>query len=218
MIKPRVLVLDFETSGLDPKRCAILQIGAVWLHEDLNQEGLQQDAMSIRANDRFFTQVRFNPYMQWDAEAQEVHGITKEQAMEQSRPSDYAAVNALAEWVRATQGLEDSIVLAGLNVYFDHAFLQATVERAAQSSPIDPALMQTLVKKIKHAHLDLHSLALAKVCTEGLELPAHGYLRTDDIYNVLGMDAEPKPHHALTGALMEAQALNQLIYGSSTLD
>src|SRR3990167_4878204 len=66
MFKHDILVVDFETSSLDPHKCSPLQIGAVLL---------DKSTLAIKAE--------FSEYMtpctnDWDIKAQVIHGITRE--------------------------------------------------------------------------------------------------------------------------------------------
>jgi hypothetical protein len=54
----------------------------------------------------------------------------------------------------------------------------------------------------------MHALAAGVMIAGGLNIAG---CYTDAIYKMLGMAEEPKPHSALTGARMEAEALRALV-------
>lgn len=87
--------------------------------------------------------------------------------------------------------------LAGHNPSFDRNFCNANFERAG----ID--------FQIPYRTVDLHTLAYAKYgMGNGI---VEDKLTSDRIYELLGMATEPKPHNALVGATMEAEAFRRLL-------
>ena len=69
--------------------------------------------------------------------------------------------------------------------------------------------------------VDLHSLGFAHYIKRG-RIPPIKDRRTaislDKILGYVGMPEEPKPHNALTGAKMEAEAFSRLIEGKPLLE
>jgi len=119
----RLLVLDTETTGLDPKQHRIIEIGAVEL--------VHRRPTGRRLH--FF----LNPERDIDLGATEVHGMTWEDLKHKPRFTDVAA-----EFLDFAQGAEWVIH----NAPFDVAFLDAELERAgfAGSSTVYGALTDTL--------------------------------------------------------------------------
>lgn len=109
--------------------------------------------------------------------------------------SEAEAVAALLDWT----GPEECM-LAGLNPSFDRAFLQEAQYRGKFN----------VVRRFPHRVIDLHTLTVSYAIARGDLLPNRG-LYTDEIYAVLDMPPEPKPHVALTGVRMEAEALRMLM-------
>jgi hypothetical protein len=67
-------------------------------------------------------------------------------------------------------------------------------------------------KLIGHRTIDLHSLALAcETARVFPEAPERGWT-ADAVFQACGLDAEPKPHMAITGAAMTAHALRVMNY------
>jgi DNA polymerase III epsilon subunit-like protein len=94
--------------------------------------------------------------------------------------------------------------IAGHNPSFDRDFLQATAYRYHLNWPM------------AHRTIDLHTVCYFDMIKKGVEPPTlhgHSSLNSDSIYRYLGMPDEPKPHNALTGAKMEAEAFSRLFYG-----
>lgn len=83
-------------------------------------------------------------------------------------------------------------ILAGHNPSFDNSFLKVNFERVGIKSPF------------RHRTIDMHTLAYQKFGKS---------LTSDQIYEALGMQSEPKPHIAITGAKMESEAFRRLGLG-----
>ena len=190
-----ICVIDLETSGLDPSECGVLEMGAVMLDGDLSPVG------------EWSSLVRVCEWQRWEADAERVHGVTRAVAMSADRP---AAPAVLADFLRFVDSHSDGkrVVLAGMNLAgFDVQFLKEIMAR------VSPPTMKTLIgfgwrQLISHRTIDMHALAAGVLIAAGLNIAG---CYTDAIYNMVGMAEEPKPHSALTGARMEAEALRLLV-------
>lgn len=187
--EPRILVVDLETTGLNARVHSIHQIGAVWLTGGVGE---------------FSMDCRIWPGAAIDPEALSISGRTLEQITDPSLPLEGDAVKALLDWadVECGPGGKLLMLLAGLNPSFDRAFLHE-----AQLRPSSPKVM---ARRFPHRVLDLHSLAISYAIGRGEPVPSRGY-STDEIYSVLDMQPEPRPHVAIVGARMEAEALRVLL-------
>lgn len=194
-----VIVVDLETSGLDPQACGILEIGAVHL-ECPNGE-------PPREGRAFHRHVAWNRSRSWESGAERVHGLTMEEATSGKRHADVVALHEMLEWIDDI-GHGRRATLAGMNPQFDLGFLRAVANRSAMWG--DSALFQRFHALVSHRTIDLHTLAVVEARRRGLGIAG---LKTDGIYEMLGMEAEPKPHSALTGARMEAEAILRLLTG-----
>lgn len=115
MARP-ILVVDLETSGLDPVRDCIVEIGACLLDPDtLDEEGC------------FNARVR--PTCPVSVEALRVHGLTAEVLAE--APSIDHAIRQFLDFAPT------DALLAGHNVGFDVAFLKAAFTRTGLEYPFD---------------------------------------------------------------------------------
>lgn len=188
----KLVVVDVETTGLHADRCGLVEIGAVLL-----------DLASLETGAEFATPVRVCYWHEWTDEAEAVHGTPRTVAEDPARPEEGEALLRFFEWL-ANEAGPGRHMLAGMNPGFDLGFLRAVAERT------DPSMPAELRRRIGHRTVDLHTLALraAMECDPG-EDPAR--LHTDAIYEMLGMEAEPRPHRALTGARMEAEAIALLL-------
>jgi DNA polymerase III epsilon subunit-like protein len=191
-----VCVIDIETTGLCPVECGVIEIGAVMLSPTL--EFIADWSVDVA----YVPQVD-----RWELGAQDVHGVTPSEARSYDRVVCYSAVYRLLDFIE-TFSDHKKIVFAGMNLAgFDLAFLKAIIRRA----PVgwDSNRMQFLWdERISHRTIDLHAIMAAVTLAKGGDISK---LYTDRIYEVLGMEAEPTPHRALTGARMEAEALRRAV-------
>jgi DNA polymerase III epsilon subunit-like protein len=182
-----VVVIDLETTGLDPRRCAILEIGAVLLESERPMI--------------FDRSLRYDPQGRcWEERAEAVHGLSREEATEGWRMEEEDAMQQLLLFLANVAPERLRITMAGMNPHFDRAFLDAAMDRCGLRGMWD--------RLVSHRMIDLHSLAVPMALKAGRPL---GKLHTDGIYEMLGMEPEPKPHRALTGARLEAEAMRRLM-------
>jgi DNA polymerase III epsilon subunit-like protein len=190
---PLVIVIDLETSGLDPQDCAILEVGAVLLRRDPGPAPEYHDHVALR------------PGARWEDAAEEVHGIPRAEAESPARRTEGRMLDDLLDWIEALRTAREGtprVVFAGMNVGgFDLAFLRHAAARCGEE--------KRWAKSVCHRTIDLHSLAAAHALRQGLPCDR---LHTDAVYEMLGMEPEPRPHRAITGARMEAEALRRIIF------
>lgn len=192
----RIIVIDLETSGLDPQAGGILQIGAIPLDPG--------------STEKFERHVRHEWHMPWDEGAAKVHGLTRGEAGDPRRYTDTVAVDELLDWLDDTAlgDLGGRAIIAGVSPRFDRDFLRAVAITGDMVDRFDGI--------ISHRTFDLHTLAAAVFAfTAGIAI---GELRngldglcTDAIYDILGAGPEAKPHVALEGARRERMALLDLL-------
>lgn len=181
-----MIVLDIETTGIHPWKNAIASIGAVDFNSSKNQ---------------FYQEVCISN----DADIQEgalrVNGFTREELIDTKKPMLQKVIEEFIEWVRMCE----EKTIAGLNPAFDRDFLRAAFHTCEIPFPFS------------HRTIDVHSLCYTHALKRGIPpLMKRGItaLSTDLILNYVGLPPEPKPHHALMGAKMEAETFSRLIHGS----
>ena len=184
-----MIVLDVETTGVYPEKNSIVSIGAVDFSKPENQ---------------FYEECKVWEGAEITSGALSINGFTEEQVKYTNKNSLEEAVRKFIQWM---EKIEDK-TLAGENPNFDKNFLENSIKRYG----IDYG--------IGHRIIDLHSLSYAHHLKRGLIPPAKNG-RTDLNLNqtlvYVGLPSEPNPHHALTGAKMEAEAFSRLIYGKNLL-
>lgn len=187
---PCILVVDLETTDLDEGRGSIIQLGAVWLFGGPEDPDKQEFACDCRAW----------PGAIVDPGALEVNGASEARVWNPALPVEMEALDLFYAWIQSclSEGRGPSVILAGLNPYFDLRWLRAAAARAGRSETIFP-----------HRTLDLHTLALHHAVVNGKPVPTKGF-KTDGIYELLSLPPEPRPHVAIQGARAEAEALRVL--------
>lgn len=102
-VPENVVVVDLETSGLDPDKHGILEIGAV--------------RMSSGAE--FECKVRLAENLEYDPGVYRVNGVTEAEARSEDRLTETAALYEFFLWLNGKD-----ILMAGSNPRFDHDFLK----------------------------------------------------------------------------------------------
>lgn len=183
-----MIVVDVECTGLNPDRHSILSIGAI----DYNSP--------IRT---FYGECRAFPGAELSEEGLKIAGFSHTDIVAQNKPTLEALVAQFLIW----SGDCTERTLAGHNPDFDRDFLRASAER------------YNLPWTFGHRVVDLHSLAYGYQFSRGI-LPSRNELSgltSDQIHSFVGLPEEPHPHHALTGAAMEAEAFSRLLFGQHLL-
>jgi len=186
-----MLILDTECSGLRPDRHSILSIGAL----DFRNPG-----------NRFYGECRVWEGAEIMDEALEVNGFTHEQATDSVKQSEAELVAAFLEW---SQNLPER-TMTGQNVAFDRNMLEGAARRAK------------LNWNLAHRTIDVHTLCWMHVIKSGGQPPVdlehrRTALNSPAVLKYCGLDKEPDPHNALTGALWHAEVTSRLLYDKKLL-
>ena len=178
-VPQNLVVVDVETSGLDPMLHGIVEIGAV----------------KLATGAEFECKVRLEDGRIYDPGVYRINGVTEHEARDSSRMDVAAGFAELALWLGKAPGEEKGWVMAGSNPKFDDSFL-----RASGVSEMAPARGWPFLRHL----VDLQTVAITYCIAMGRPIPRS--LSADAIYRMLGLPEEPKPHRALQGATYEARA------------
>lgn len=184
-----MVIIDCEMTGLDPKKNSIISIGGVDIE---NPER------------RLYIECQAWEGAECDPESLGVNGFTVEQCFDTSKKTLQEAMQEVYEWI---QPIQDR-TLAGQNVYLDMYFLNDSFVRAG----ID--------FQFKYRILDIHTMAYVDHLASGVVLPKKDgqvALSLSPILRYLGLPVEPRPHNALTGAMVSAEAISRLLYHKKLL-
>jgi DNA polymerase III epsilon subunit-like protein len=184
-----MIVVDVEASGVDPFKNSVLSVGAIDLSHPTEQ---------------FYGECRLWDGAHIDPAALECNGFTRQEITGGTKQSEAELVKAFLLWI---SNREDHTT-AGQNPSFDRDFLKAAAERAKINWPL------------AYRTVDLHSVCIAHMISRGItpEIKNHRTnLDSDAISKYVGLPAEARPHNALNGAKIEAEALSRLIFNKNLL-
>lgn len=185
-----MVIIDCEMTGIDPKKNSIISIGGVDIE---NPER------------RLYIECQAWDGAECDPEGLAVCGFTEEECFDKSKKTLSQAMQEVYEWIAP---IHDK-TLAGQNVQLDMLFLNDSFKR----SGID--------FKFKYRVLDIHTLAYVDHIKRGNPIPLKedgtASLSLDAILKYVGVPEEPRPHNALTGAMVSAEAISRLLYNKKLL-
>jgi len=194
-----MIVVDVETTGLYPKENSIVSIGALDFSNPENQ---------------FYEECRIWEGAKIDPVALEINGFTLEQITDPNKQSLEVLMKNFILW---RLNIKDR-TFSGHNAWFDRDFLIDSAERCSLHPYTGKGY--SLEKGFGKRYVDLHSQTYTHYLSRGLKPPLKNR-RTDIALDValdyVGLPKESKPHNALAGAKMEAEAFSRLIYGKSLL-
>lgn len=181
-----MIVVDVETTGVDFKKHSIVSIGAIDFSNPLNN---------------FYQENKIWFGAEVDTIALQINGFTEEQITDLNKKTLKENITDFIEWSKSI----GDVTLAGENVArFDAMFLKDSADRYG------------IEFSFGIRSVDLHALSYANHLEKGIEIPLNKNrtnISSDTTFIYVGLPEEPKPHNALTGAKMEAEAFSRLIYG-----
>lgn len=180
-----MIVLDVESTGLIPSRCSILSLGAVDLDDPTNQ---------------FYDECRIWEGAHVTDEALGINGFSREEIEAPHKKTEADLITSFVAW--ATDRPKNRM-LAAQNPSFDLEFVQEACKRAGIECPFGKRT------------LDVHTLVWAHMTMNGREVPVDKHrsaINLDFALKYVGLEAEPKPHNALTGALCHAEVIARIAY------
>ena len=189
-----MIILDIETTGLDPKKNSIVSMGAIDFSNPANQ---------------FYGECRIWKGAEVDQEALDINGFTLEQIKDPHKISLEELIIEFLTWAKTVK----NSTIGGHNVWFDLGFLRDSIER----TKIKGYETRT---RFGSRNIDLHSEAYSNHMKRKFPVPIKNGrtdLTADYAFVYVGLAIEPRPHNALIGAKMEAEALYRLIYGKNLL-
>src|SRR3989338_3464145 len=185
-----MLVVDVEASGTEPLKHSIVSVGALDLANPTN---------------RFYEECRI-----WDGahimdEALAVNGFTKEQITDKKKQTEEALVKSFLACVLPIS----EHTIAGQNPSFDRDAIHKAAERYHLNWPL------------AYRTIDLHTACYFHMTKRGVKPPVAKKridLNSDKIIKYVGISVEQRPHNALNGAKVAAEALSRLFYDKSLIE
>lgn len=175
---------------MNPETGSILSLGALDLDEPTNQ---------------FYDECRVWEGAHIEDAALAVNGFSREEATDPNKKSEAELVKAFIAWA---SDRPENRTLAGQNPSFDRDYTQAACRRARIDFPF------------AHRTIDTHTLVWLHMVEHAVPPPIvnhHSALNLDFALRYCGLEEEPKPHNALTGALSHAEVISRIAYNKKLL-
>jgi len=184
-----MIVIDIETTGLQKEIHAIASIGAV----DFKNPSRQ-----------FYKECQIPQEAKITEFAMSWNGFNEKNLRDPKKIDTRSLLFDLMDWFSP---IKDQ-TLAGENIRWDRDFIQYNIDK------------YKVPFKISYLNCDLNTISYDFLEKKGFPIPmknnASG-LSLDETLQFVGLYAEPKPHHGLTGARMEAEAFSRFRYKKSLL-
>jgi DNA polymerase III epsilon subunit-like protein len=178
-----MIVVDVETTGLNPKKHSIASIGAVDFQNP---------------NKQFYEECKIWSGAEIMREALDVNGFTEEELRDPIKKPLKEVMREFLEW---TNAVEDKTI-GGENPSFDRDFLIDSAKRYGFEWPLGYRTDDLHTTCRNYFRRVGETMILKNGRTD---------LNLDKILNYVGLPSEPKPHNALVGAKMETEAFSRLI-------
>lgn len=181
-----IIVVDVETTGLDPARCGLIEIGYAVCSE-------VESRWEIATHGGIVCMPRLGALL--EVGAAKVNGFNEREPVARSEKQ---AVFEFAQVLDGAKSAGVKPVIAAWRIAFDLPFIEAAARAAGLLRTLDDARQSTT--------LDIPSLVYAR----SGELPHLG-----DACRALGLGPEPRPHVGVEGArragLVMCGALNETL-------
>lgn len=184
-----MIIVDVETTGVNPQKNSIVSIGALDFFNPTN---------------KFYEKCIIWHDAEISPIALEINGFSREDVCVNNKNSLRSIMKKYLSWI---ESVEDKTIV-GENPAFDFDFLKASADKYAL--PWIQGRRTIDLHSISYAHM--LSRGIHPPTKNGVSA-----LSADKTYSYVGLRKEPKPHNALTGAKMEGEAISRLIYGKSLL-
>jgi len=182
-----MIVIDVETSGVDPHKNSLLSIGAVDLGDPTRQ---------------FYGECRVWEGAHVDQEALLVNGFSEDDARDGRKQRDRELLEAFLEW---SSGCKEK-TLAGHNTSFDRDFMEVTAARYHIDWRFAHRTLD--LHSIAYFHASRRGIPIPLK-------HEHSDLSLDKILQYAGLPPEPKPHNGLMGAKLEAELFSRFFNDTS---
>jgi DNA polymerase-3 subunit epsilon len=187
-----MIALDVESSGLDPRVASIVSLGAVDTDDPSNQ---------------LYDECRVWDGAEISDEAIAVNGFSREE-LSGERGEKKTEAELIRDFIAWAMDRPTNRTFVAQNIPFDQSFIQAACKRAGLEFPF------------AHRTLDVHTLCWLHMTARGITPPTEkqrSAINLDYVLTYCGLEGEPKPHNALTGAMCHAEAFSRIAYTKKLL-
>ena len=185
-----MIVIDIETTGLDPRRCGLLSIGAV----DFN-----------KPKSFFYGECRLSGKVLLDEESLKVNGFSREGLYDTTKLTSRDLMHKFVHWLSE----KDNTTIAGHNVHWDVNFLSLNFKKYKINYDLGYRFVD--LHSIFYAKL----LKLGK--TIPLR-DSKSSISLNYILGFCGLSVYRTHHNALEDALLTAECLSRIISGKVLIE
>lgn len=180
-----MIVVDVETSGVDPYKNSLLSVGALDFDNPENQ---------------FYEECRVWDGAHVEDEALEINGFTREEVTNPRKKSDREVVEDFLRWVESCE----EHTIAGQNPSFDRDFLRITAYRYHLNWPLADRTID--LHSVAYYHM-------IRQGTPPPRENKRSDLNLAKILKYVGLNIERGKHNALEDTRLEAEVFSRLFYG-----
>ena len=185
-----MIVLDVETTGLDPEKNSLVSIAALDFDD---------------SEERFYQECRIWEEAEIDPKALLINGLTDIELVDIEKKTESDIVKNFLYWIKDKR----DITIAGQNPSFDVNFIKAAAERAGEVSTLPFRTID--IHSLAWAHMKSRG-------EEPPIENNKSSLGSDRIMKYVGLPPEPKPHVGINSVLWEYEAIFRLINGVPKLE
>jgi len=184
-----MIVVDVETTGVDPSQNSLVSIGAL----DFDNP-----------NDQFYQECHIWKGAKVSDESFPINGFKESDIVDPTKSSDEDIVKSFLEWASSKKDK----TLAGENPSFDRDFIRLTASRYHLNWPM--AYRTLDLHSICYSHI-------VKAGKTPPVKNGHSGLNLESILEYCGIPGYSLPHNALTDVKLEAECFSRLLYGKKLL-
>lgn len=187
----QLLVLDTETSGIDPYKHGLISIGAVDLANPKNQ---------------FYGECELRTDAEVSQEAIRINGFTEKEMRDSSKQSVKDLLENFYSWASKFK----IKIIAGRTPLFDFNFLKTESEKAGLKFPFHHRTIDL--------HSIHYAKCIELSCEIPLKDKYFSGLDLEECLKFIGINYERKAHNALEDAKLTAECFARILYGQSLLE
>lgn len=184
-----MIVLDVETTGINPDKNSILSIAAL----DISNP-----------EERFYEECRIWDGAEVSPLALEINGFTQEEISDADKKAEADIVKNFIYWLSQ----REDMTVVGQNPSFDTHFIRAASERAGERSPLHFRSLDLHTLAVAHMMRRGIEMPLKDRSSN---------LGSDSVMTYVGIPPEPKPHISANSILWEYEVFMRLVHDKNGL-
>ena len=185
-----MIIVDTETTGIDPSKNALASIGAIEF---------------VNPKNTFYVEIRMDDKSEIDPESLKITGFSEKELRDPNKPQLKDALRSFASWFSDCT----SHILTGHNIWFDKAFLDEGFKKINLGVPYAKRTIDLHPLAFMHFLHDTHEIPMSN---------GHSKLDSDHIFKYVGITETRGKHNALEDAKLTAEAVSRILYNQQLID